>query len=70
MIRNKLRIRLKGDGLSGYIATYLDGNVEVAKKILNYSKMQLILFLTKVHMTNSFRMQLAAKKEPRTVCGL
>ena len=64
MIRNKLRIRLKGDGLSGYIATYLDGNAEVAKKILNYSKMQLILFLTKVHMTNSFRMQLAAKKNP------
>lgn len=26
--------------------------------------MQLILFLTKVHMTNSFRMQLAAKKNP------
>ncbi len=47
LIRNKVRIRLEGSGLSQAITSCLDANVEIAKKILNYNKEDLILFLSK-----------------------
>ena len=46
LLRNKVRIKFAGKGLSQRLTDVLDRNSEISKRILNFNKTELLLFLS------------------------
>ena len=55
MLRNKARIRFLDDEIPQNITEILDNDSEVGKRLLNFDKLKLLMFLANAHLPLTMR---------------